>query len=66
MYKEDIFVSQEPCKNSRKQESYKNCKKKKNQTRIQEHKNLGLARQDWVYMNLARKSRSVFSGKNLA
>jgi hypothetical protein len=45
---------------------------KKSQTRIQEHKNLGwrgiswLASQDCIYMNLARKSRSVFfSGKNL-
>jgi len=44
---------------------------KKNQARIQEHKNLGwreiscLTSQDSVYMDLARKSRSVFSGKNL-
>ena len=43
----------------------------KNQTRIQEHKNLAwrdiscLISQDSVYMNLARKTRSVFSGKNL-
>jgi hypothetical protein len=44
---------------------------KKNQARIQEHKNLGwqvtscLASQDSVYMDLARKLRSVFSDKNL-
>ncbi len=71
MYKEDLFLSQESCKNSRKQESDKNWKKKKNQIRIQKHKNLDgrdiscLAGQDWVYMNLAGKSRSVFSDKNL-
>ncbi len=71
---------QESCRDSREQESWKNCKKKrirqelqkpKIQTRSQEHKNLGwrviscLASQDWIYMSLARKSRSVFSGKNL-
>ncbi len=44
---------------------------KKNQARIQEHKNLGwrrtscLASQDSVYMDLARKARSLFSDKNL-
>ena len=43
----------------------------KNQVRIQEHKNLAwrdiscLASQDCIYTNLARKSRSVFSDKNL-
>jgi len=44
---------------------------KKNQARIEEYKNLDwrgtscLASQDSVYMDLARKSRSVFSDKNL-
>jgi hypothetical protein len=44
---------------------------KKNQARIQEHKNLGwrvtscLASQDSVYMDLVRQSRSAFSDKNL-
>jgi hypothetical protein len=67
-------------KNSRNQESDKNCKKKrirqevkkiKNQSRRQEHKNLvwrGIScfvRQDSVYKNITRRSRSVFSGKNL-
>ena len=58
-------------KKVKKKEPGKNVKKKKNQTRIQEHKNLAwrdnscLASHDSVYMDLARKSRSVFSGKNL-
>jgi hypothetical protein len=51
--------------------SHKNSKKKKNQARSQEYKILAwrgnscLASQDSVYMDLARKSRSVFSDKNL-
>jgi hypothetical protein len=58
-------------KNSRNQESDRNCKKIKNQSRRQEHKNLAwrgiscLVRQDSVYKNTTRRSRSVFSGKNL-
>ncbi len=55
----------------KKKKSGKKSKKKKNQARIQEHKNLGwrrtscLASQDSVYMDLARKARSLFSDKNL-
>jgi len=58
-------------KNFTKKESSKKYKKKRNQARIQEYKNLAwryiscLIRQDSVYMILARKLRSVFSGKNL-
>jgi hypothetical protein len=59
---------QDSGKNLRKKESCKNYKK--NRIR-QEHKNLGwreiscLVSQDSGYMDLARKSRSLFSGKNL-
>ena len=75
-----IVRKQESCQNGKKQESYQKSKKTrimqewqehKNQTRIQEHKNLAwrdiscLISQDSVYTNLARKTRSVFSGKNL-
>ena len=66
-----ISRKKEADKKYKKKESDKNSKKNKNQARKQEHKNLVwrdkscLARQDSVYKNLDRRSRSVFPGKIL-
>jgi hypothetical protein len=72
-------ISRESVKNYKKKiqvriqgiKSHPRIARKKNQSRIQEHKNLVwrgiscLTRQDCIYKNLARRSRSNLSGKNL-